>query len=261
MASLDFERPGVPPAGCDTRRPSLDHAETSSKAHPERWSLGRLGGFLFFSHLKTKTENRLRRANARPRLPAPPIARNQPRASRSVSPLRIRRASLASPPTNGQAPTAGRPGAPGTNRPTNRTPTPTAFIPQPRPDSRRHRKSRTRNARLRRPSNSALPARARAGKQLVGVGPCGPPTRERVPDENCFLVRRPAPEESSPRDANSPSGEIRRVAVPRIHAEATNQHGTNRYPSECRVTRRIPQRNQLLRNHLRLDRLPQNYSP
>jgi len=58
LASVYFERPGVPPAGCDTRRPSLDHAATSSEAFSERWSLGRLGGFLFSLSFENKEKSR-----------------------------------------------------------------------------------------------------------------------------------------------------------------------------------------------------------
>ena len=82
------------PSGCDTPNHRSNQPTASGEAHPERWFLGRPGGFLFLSSLpgKTETENQKSKEPGRPRppphRPSPTTAGNQPRASRSVGPLR-----------------------------------------------------------------------------------------------------------------------------------------------------------------------------
>lgn len=84
--------------------------------------------------------------------------------------------------------------------------------PAPAP---RRRLARDLENRLRRPLLRApCPFAVATGQAALWVGPCVPPTRERVPDGNCFSVRRLSPEAfrlstNRPRLANFPSGKIR----------------------------------------------------
>ena len=156
--------------------------------------------------------------------------------------------------------------APGTNRPTNRTPTPTASIRQTPPPTYRRRMIPSHGCHGFAAPRIAPCLLASASKQAAFRGRSLRPSHSGTGSRRELLSRQ----ETCPRDIP-----LRGTRIPRagrfaasqgseslgIHAGATNRRGTNRYPSECRVTRRIPQRNQLLGNRLRLNRLPQNYSP
>jgi hypothetical protein len=88
----------------------------------------------------------------------------------------------------------------GFRRPGNPLPSPPPRLTDHAPDGR---------PALPAPSEERLPQPLRVRESRQSGRACGPPTRPRVPDENCFFIGRLAPETSRPRFANSPSREIR----------------------------------------------------
>ena len=145
-------------------------------------------GFLFHCYSRALKTKRKDREPSRHR--APRTNGTTPFPTRSVGPLR-RRASLAPPPGPTRTrPTAHRPTA--VNRPPDqRNPRPTAASRGPAPRFLTS-STTTEGTALPPPSESAFPF----GEPVYWGRARSPPTRERVPDENCFLVRRLTPETS-----------------------------------------------------------------
>ena len=189
------------PSGCDTRRPSLEHATTSGERLPERWSLGRLGGFLFFSLLlKTKTEDAREPDSFPPQTDRPGTNRSPPR---SVGPLR-RRASLASPPDESPEDKPPRDQPPEDRPPTDQPPD----QPHPRQTAASRRPAQGSPPQASGPSTegpASPPPKERLARSLrdraslvVGVGPCGPPLVTEFPTRIAFSSGDFAPETSRP---------------------------------------------------------------
>jgi len=239
------------PSGCDTRRPSLAHARTSSHAIPSDGPSVALGAFDFFSSLEDEDRNSLRSGPHRPpqdqpspdqpplgrpasnerasvafrtnrpaptALPTEPIARHQPPGTnrfpppRPGGPLR-RRSSLPAEQTAPHQPPSDQP-------PDQLPPRLTAELRHPAEPPHFQHPARARKARLRRPFQSALPGRSDRASSLLGRA-LRPSTRDRVPDENCFLVRRLRSRDIRHENANSPSGEIHALVFDSVAPTAT----------------------------------------
>jgi hypothetical protein len=202
-------RPGVLSPfqrGC-SRHPSRRQVHHSharlhrGTARPLEWSLGRLGGFLFFSPLlKTKTEDAREPDSFRPQTDRPGtnrstaplgrpasktgLARSQPRltAAQSRCPRRTSRASTANRPT-------ARPTTPATDR---RITLPRPELPPPT------HPTRARKAPASPPPIERLARSNDRASLVVGVGPCGPPLVTEFPTRIAFSSGDFAPETSRP---------------------------------------------------------------
>jgi hypothetical protein len=205
--------------------------------------------------------------------------RSRPSASRSVGRLERRPPSLRRQPSaldhrHEPPPALDHSRHPGRS-PSKRLP-PSQPTTRPRPPTSHHQPSTTRRPPARqttdkipRPRPSSPPrishGRPRSGfagpreiapcpvahateQEAFWVGPCGPPTRKRVPDENCFFVRRLAPEPSRPRPRIPRAGRF--AGLGRDH-----DRGIKRHPMTCR---RLLAEERL--NCSRLNHFPEDHS-
>jgi hypothetical protein len=92
------------------------------------------------------------------------------------------------------------------------------------------------------------PFASRPNKPSDWVGPGGPPSSHRVPDEKRFFIQETRREHISPRGEIPMSGEFAALGS---HFEGTNHGGTNRYPRTCHGTHGQSRRNRRRGNKLR----------